>query len=149
MKRLLTLLLALGLLGSIGPVMAAEPEQTASIPQWAAGMVADGYALGLFGDEIYTDYSQTVTQEQMDKMAKVVADKLALLGAANSDINSSLVVDATRGGVLNALYQEAAAYAFEGVDAGPTVGAGHMIGDTGVVQGLKDLGYAVEAMPLP
>ena len=30
-----------------------------------------------------------------------------------------------------------------------TVGAGHMIGDTGVVQGLKDLGYAVEAMPLP
>ena len=30
-----------------------------------------------------------------------------------------------------------------------TVGAGHMIGDTGVVQGLKDLGYAVEVMPLP
>ena len=31
MKRLLTLLLALGLLGSIGPVMAAEPEQTAPV----------------------------------------------------------------------------------------------------------------------
>ena len=131
MKRLLTLLLALGLLGSIGPVMAAEPEQAASIPQWAAGMVADGYALGLFGDEIYTDYSQTVTQEQMDKMAKVVADKLALLGAANSDINSSLVVDATRGGVLNTLYQEAAAYAFEGVDAGPV----EFLSSLGVVKG--------------
>ena len=30
-----------------------------------------------------------------------------------------------------------------------TVGAGHMIGKTGVVQGLKDLGYTVEVMPLP
>ena len=30
-----------------------------------------------------------------------------------------------------------------------TVGAGHMVGNTGVVQGLKDLGYAVEVMPLP
>ena len=131
MKKLLALLLALGLLGSICPVMAAEPEQTASIPSWAHGMVADGYAMGLFGDEIYTDHSQTVTQEQMDKMTKVVADKLALLGTANSDINSSLVVGTTRGGVLNALYQEAAAYAFEGIDAGPV----EFLSSLGVVKG--------------
>ena len=30
-----------------------------------------------------------------------------------------------------------------------TVGAGHMIGKTGVVQGLRDLGYTVEAVPVP
>ncbi|RKI69873.1 TraB/GumN family protein, partial [bacterium 1xD42-67] len=30
-----------------------------------------------------------------------------------------------------------------------TVGAGHMIGRTGVVQGLKDLGYTVEVVPAP
>jgi hypothetical protein len=30
-----------------------------------------------------------------------------------------------------------------------TVGAGHMIGKTGVVQGLKDLGYTVEVVPAP
>ena len=29
------------------------------------------------------------------------------------------------------------------------VGAGHMIGSTGIVQGLKDLGYTVDVMPLP
>ena len=30
-----------------------------------------------------------------------------------------------------------------------TVGAGHMVGRTGVVQGLKDLGYTVEVVPAP
>ena len=29
------------------------------------------------------------------------------------------------------------------------VGAGHMVGETGVVQGLKDLGYTVEVVPAP
>ena len=29
------------------------------------------------------------------------------------------------------------------------VGAGHMVGETGVVQGLKDLGYTVETVPVP
>lgn len=138
MKRLLTLLLAFGLLGSATPVMAAENvsadpdgngENTtvttaeydpAGIPAWAWGEVADGYALGLFGDEIYTsDRDKTVQQHQLDKITQVVADKLALLGAPHSDADSSLVVDTTRGGVLNALYQEAAAYAFTGVEAGP------------------------------
>ena len=30
-----------------------------------------------------------------------------------------------------------------------TVGAGHMVGRTGIVQGLKDLGYTVEVVPAP
>ena len=29
------------------------------------------------------------------------------------------------------------------------VGAGHMIGSSGIVQGLKDLGYTVEVVPNP
>ena len=29
------------------------------------------------------------------------------------------------------------------------VGAGHMVGGSGVVQGLKDLGYTVEVVPNP
>ena len=135
MKRLLTLLLALSLLGAT-PAMAAETSsalggegdgvvvnidvaQTAPVPAWAYKELADGYAMGLFGDEIYTEHNKTVTQEQLDKITDVAADKLALLGVpANPDKGAPLVVDTTRGGVLNALYQEAAAYDFPGVGAG-------------------------------
>lgn len=132
MKRLLTLLLALGLLGSTTPVMAAESSalggegndvvvttdvaQAAPIPAWAYKELADGYAMGLFGDEIYTEHNKTVTQEQLDKITGVVADKLALLGVEQRSSAGSLVLDLTRGGVLNALYQEAAAYQFDGIE---------------------------------
>ncbi|MCI8303479.1 MAG: TraB/GumN family protein [Lawsonibacter sp.] len=136
MKKLLAFLLALGLLGGAVPALAAEepvpanPEgepadvtvaAPAALPAWAYGEIADGYAMGLFGDEINTDaYSQTVTQAQLDKMTQVAADKLALLNVpANPDKGEALVIDTTRGGVLNALYQAAAAYSFEGVNAGP------------------------------
>ena len=117
MKRLLALLLTLGLMvGTLVPVSAEETPTTATtIPLWAYGMLADGYAMGLFGDEIYTQYDQVVTQEQIDTMTKVVGDKLALLGVAQRAADTAgLVLDTTRGGVANALYQEAAAYAFPG-----------------------------------
>lgn len=141
MKRLLTLLLALGLLGST-PVMAAESSalgsegddvavnidtaQSTPIPDWAYGELADSYAMGLVGDEIYTDHSKPVTQEQLDKMTRVVADKLALLNVAVTPANPSesvLVVDTTRVGVLSALYQEAAAYHFDGIDTANSYGS--------------------------
>ncbi len=136
MKRLLTLLLALGLLSST-PAMAAGasaapdgvPEgaeltvtvaEPTPLPAWAYRELADGYAMGLFGDEIQTHHSQPVTQVQLDKLTGVVAGKLALLEVpANPDKGEALVIDTTRGGVLNALYQEAAAYAFPGIEAGP------------------------------
>ena len=136
MKRLLTLLLALGLLSST-PAMAAGasaapdgvPEgaeltvtvaEPTPLPAWAYRELADGYAMGLFGDEIQTPHSQPVTQVQLDKLTGVVAGKLALLEVpANPDKGEALVIDTTRGGVLNALYQEAAAYAFPGIEAGP------------------------------
>ena len=119
MKKLLTLLLALGILGSTVPVFAAEETQAEPLPAWAYGEIADAYAMGLVGDEIYTDHSKPVTQEQLDKMIRVVADKLALLGVEQRSSAGSLVLDTTRGGVINALYMEAAPYAFEGIDAEP------------------------------
>ena len=63
-EKLFALLLAFGLLGTT-PALAAEGEapaqEPAPLPAWSYGMVADGYALGLFGDEIYTGHSQIVT----------------------------------------------------------------------------------------
>ena len=131
MKKLLTLLLALGLLGSTVPVLAAEEPQAEPIPAWAYGEVADIYAMGLAGDEIYTDHSKPVTQEQLDKMTQVAADKLVLLEVEQRSNAGSFVIDTTRGGVLNALYMEALPYAFAGVDAGPV----EFLSSLGVVHG--------------
>ena len=119
-KKLISLLLALGLLGSTQTAFAAEAAPEAEpLPAWSYGMLADGYSLGLFGDEIYTQHSQTVTTEQLDAMTQVVADKLALLEVETRPAaEEGLVIDTTRGGVVNVLYQEAAAYAFPGIEAG-------------------------------
>ena len=123
MRKFFALLLAFGLLGTT-PVLAAEGEtpaqEPAPLPAWSYGMVADGYALGLFGDEIYTAHDQIVTEDQLGQMTQVVASKLALLEVEQRPAaDEGLVVDTTRGGVVNALYQEAAAYAFPGVEEGP------------------------------
>ena len=120
-KKLISLLLALGMLGGTQTALAAGPaaQEAAPLPAWSYGMLADGYSLGLFGDEIYTQHSQTVTTGQLDTMTKVVADKLALLEMETRPAaEEGLVIDTTRGGVVNALYQEAAAYAFPGIEAG-------------------------------
>ena len=119
MKKLLALLLTLCMAGGAIPVSAAE-EAPQPIPDWAYGVLADGYAMGLFGDEIYTQHSQTITKEQLTNLTKVVGDKLALLEMEQRGADeTALVIDTTRGGVVNALYQEAAAYAFPGVEEGP------------------------------
>ena len=120
MKKLLALLLTLCMAGGATPVLAAEETEAAPIPQWAYGVLADGYAMGLFGDEIYTQHSQTITKEQLTSLTQVVGDKLALLEMEQRGADhTALVIDTTRGGVVNALYQEAAAYAFPSVEKGP------------------------------
>lgn len=63
MKKFLSLLLVLGLLGSSQAALAAE-ESPAPLPGWSHSILADGYSLGLFGDEIGVQHSQTVTMEQ-------------------------------------------------------------------------------------
>ena len=127
LKKALAGLLSAALLAL--PVLAAEPQQPAA---WAVGQLADSYALGLVDDN-YTTYIQSpVTMEQLESMTKVVASKLALLELDQRTADAvGLVVDTTRGGVMNALYQEAAAYDLPGIDDGPEA----FLTGLGVVQG--------------
>ena len=115
------------------PALAAEPEAPAQVPgPWAYDALADSYAMGLVDDD-YSSYIQSpVTQEQMEAMTAAAADKLALLELPQRPADAAgLVVDTTRGGVMNALYQEAAAYDIDGVEAGAEV----FLTGLGVVQG--------------
>ena len=110
-RRLLAGVLTAAILAA--PVLAAE--ETAPAPQmpdaWAVEYLADSYAMGLV-DDGYTSYIKNpVTAEQMDRMTKVVADKLALLELPQRAADEAgLVVDTTRGGVMNALYQDCLLY---------------------------------------
>ena len=130
LRRLLAGILAAGLLAV--PALAAEEPALQTPDPWAVEYLADSYAMGLV-DDGYTSYlKDPVTAEQVETLTAVVAGKLALLElpqrAADGD---ALVVDATRGGVMNALYQEAAAYEIDGVEAGPTA----FLAGLGVVRG--------------
>ena len=127
LKKALAGLLSAALL--VLPTLAAEPQQPSS---WAVSQLADSYALGLVDDN-YTTYIQSpVTMEQLESMTKVVADKLALLELEPRTADAvGLVVDTTRGGVMNALYQEAATYDLPGVEEGPEA----FLTGLGVVQG--------------
>ena len=132
MRRLLAGVTAAALLAA--PALAAE--DTAPAPQmpdaWAVGELADSYAMGLVDDN-YTTYIQSaVTSEQLSAMTGIVADKLALLELPQRAADTEgLVVDTTRGGVMNALYQEAAAYDIDGVEEG----AAAFLTGLGVVRG--------------
>ena len=127
LKKALAGLLSAALLAL--PALAAEPQQ---LSPWAVSELADSYALGLV-DDSYTTYIQSpVTMEQLESMTNIVADKLALLELEPRTADAAgLVVDTTRGGVMNALYQEAAAYDLPGVEEGPEA----FLTGLGVVQG--------------
>ena len=108
MRRLLAGVTAAALLAA--PALAAE--DTAPAPQmpdaWAVGELADSYAMGLVDDNYTTYIQSTITSEQLSAMTGIVADKLALLELPQRAADTEgLVVDTTRGGVMNALYQEA------------------------------------------
>lgn len=115
----LTVALALGL---AVPAFAAETETTPGpVMQepspWASPSLADAYALGLLDDNYGLYIQSTVTEENLVSMTAIVADKLALLGLPENELAAKeLVIDTTRGGVMNALYQEAAAYSLPGIE---------------------------------
>ena len=105
MRRLLAGVTAAALLAA--PALAAE--DTAPAPQmpdaWAVGELADSYAMGLVDDNYTTYIQSTITSEQLSAMTGIVADKLALLELPQRAADTEgLVVDTTRGGVMNALY---------------------------------------------
>jgi len=103
--KLLSCLLALTLaLGQIAPALAADEVRVQAPSIWAVEALADSYALGLVDDNYSLYIEDTITQEGLAAMTAIVADKLALLElAVNTRPAGELVIDSTRGGVINAL----------------------------------------------
>lgn len=119
-QRLLAALLSAAML--LTPTLAAEERNPQSLDTWAYPYLADSYALGLVDDNYTTYIKDTITLQQLSAMTKVVSDKLSLLNLTvrtPSQEEKALVVDQTRGGVVNALYQAAADWKIPGLEQGP------------------------------
>lgn len=139
LKKILSALLTLVLVLCLGaPALAAEEEGPAQQPApWAYEYLADSYALGLVDDSFGQYILSPITREQLDAMTAIAADKLALLGLPQrTREDAALVLDLTRGGVMNALYQVCADYALEGVEDGPV----SFLSRLGVVRGADEAG---------
>ena len=138
MKKMLSAILALALVLCLGmPALAAEPEAAQEPTSWTYEYLADTYALGLM-DDGYGKYIQSpITQDQLTAMTDIVSDKLALLGLPQRGADDdALVIDTTRGGVMNALYQVCADYQMEGIDEGVIP----FLRELGVVKGVNEAG---------
>ncbi len=138
MKKMLSAILALALVLCLGmPALAAEPEAAQNPAPWTYEYLADAYALGLM-DDGYGKYIQSpITQDQLTAMTDIVSDKLALLGLPQRGADDdALVIDTTRGGVMNALYQVCADYQMEGINEGVIP----FLRELGVVKGVNEAG---------
>jgi len=136
MKHIGTKVLALALAGALALApcaLAAEEEERVQLPAaWAVEELADSYALGLVDDEYTTYIEDPVSDEALAAMCAVVSGKLALLGRGTVEgSEDGLVVDTTRGGVMNALYQAANDWDF-GIEADDAAG---YLAALGVVRG--------------
>ena len=138
MKKMLSAILSLALVLCLGmPALAAEPEAAQTPAPWTYEYLADAYALGLM-DDGYGKYIQSpITQDQLTAMTDIVSDKLALLGLPQRGADDdALVIDTTRGGVMNALYQVCADYQMEGINEGVIP----FLRELGVVKGVNEAG---------
>lgn len=138
MKKMLSAILSLALVLCLGmPALAAEPEAAQEPDPWTYEYLADTYALGLM-DDGYGKYIQSpITQDQLTAMTDIVSDKLALLGLPQREADDdALVIDTTRGGVMNALYQVCADYQMEGINEGVLP----FLRELGVVKGVNEAG---------
>lgn len=139
MKKILSVLLSLALVLCLSaPALAAEAEATAQVPApWTYEYLADAYALGLVDDNYASYILDPVTMEQLESMTAIVSDKLALLELPQRrPDDAALVIDTTRGGVMNALYLACADYQLEGIESGPAA----FLTGLGVVNGVNASG---------
>ena len=139
MKKILSVLLSLVLVLSLSvPALAAEAEPPAQAPApWTYEYLADAYALGLVDNNYGTYIQSPITQEQLESMTAIVSNKLALLELPQRAAEDpALVIDTTRGGVMNALYLACADYQMEGVEEGPVP----FLKSLGVVRGVNEAG---------
>lgn len=120
LKCLLSTLLAVYML-SAGALAAGEAPQAQPISPWAYDAMSEVAALGMWDDSYYYCILDEITDQQLDALCRVVSAKLALLDAPlyTPEEEIPLVIDHTRGGVINALYQQVAAWEFPSVAAGP------------------------------
>ena len=115
--------------------------------------------VAVLGEEALEPATQEAIQAQVDQISAMmetwknrdvagfekIYNKEAIL-ESDDELNSKLFTDRDPG-----MIQYAADYlSQEGSHTGlMVVGAGHMVGDTGIVQGLIDQGYTVEVVPNP
>lgn len=131
-RKILACLLAAALMAV--PALAAEESapQPQTVAPWAQDGLGECTALGMWDDSYLDCIQDPVTDEQMELITAVTAEKLALLALpAGTGEAQALVVDHTRGGVIAALYQELAAYELEGITPDPV----ETLTALGVVQG--------------
>lgn len=144
-KKLLALLLAVWML-MIPAFAVAENDilKTAvAAPQpsdWAVTELLEAEILNMAGSADYIYYlHDAVTEEAVDRILSVVRTKLGLLGSDWTPPAEDLPFDNSRQGVINALYQEAAAYQLLGLDSDPV----QAMAALGVLRG-DGTGYALE-----
>ena len=114
-KRLPALLLALSMLAPL-PARAAQPE-TPPVSPWACDAMYEALALGLWEADGTESVLEEITDEQLERIRSIVSDRLALLKAPARAPAPPPAINTTRGGVVNALYRQAAVWDFPEVEA--------------------------------
>ena len=113
----------------------------------------------VLGEEAFEPATQEALQAQIDQISAMmdtwkardaegfdrIYDKDAILNS-DDELNSKLFTDRDPGMIQYAADYLSQAGSHTGL---MVVGAGHMVGSTGIVQGLIDLGYTVEVVPNP
>ena len=77
----------------------------------------EALALGLWGADGTDSVLEEITDEQLERIGSIVSDRLALLKAPARAPAPPPAIDTTRGGVVNALYRQAAVWDFPEVEA--------------------------------